>query len=116
MRLPDDGRAEHPLDVPLDVVDVAARLLLGVDFDRRQPRRDLALARSDPLLEDVRGGVRRIGRDEQDSAPAAAGRQREGGRAGRLADAALAADEEERWQAGYLCSSPANVASMPVIL
>ncbi len=93
--LSDDVRTEHPLDVALDVADVAPRLLFGVDLHGGEPRQDLALRRADPLLEDVRGRVRGIGRDQQDVAAAAARRQRERRRAGGLPDPALAAEEDD---------------------
>ena len=87
--------AEHPLDVALHGVDVARRLGLGVDLERRQARLELALRAADRPLEDVGGRVRRIGRDQQHAPASPAGGERKRRRAGGLADAALAAEEDD---------------------
>ena len=90
---------------------------LHVDLQRGQPFRQRAARGADPALEDVGGRMGGIGRHQQDAAALAAGRQRERGRAGRLANAPLAAEEhdlsidEALQQHGRL---PTGECSMPI--
>ena len=87
--------AEQALDVFLDVGDVALRLERAVDLEAVQVRQQLHRLRADRPLEDVGGRVRRIGRDQQHALAGAARRQRHRRRARGLADAALAAEEQD---------------------
>ena len=95
MGLSDHIGAEHLLNVALDAVDIARRLFLPVDLERGEAFGQLALGRTDASLENVRGRVGGIGRHQQHALPAPAGGQRECRRAGRLADAALATEEDD---------------------
>jgi hypothetical protein len=95
VRLFEHAGAEHPLDVALDAGNVAGRFPFAVDFKRRQARQNLTLGRADRALEDVGGGMRRIGRHQQHAAAPLAGGDGERRRAGRLADAPLAAKEHD---------------------
>jgi len=87
------GRDTH--QVGLDAVDVLRRGLLGVDLEGPEVLGDPALLRAELALEDVAGGVRGVGGDEQGPPARLGGEQREGGGGGGLAHSAFAAEEED---------------------